>query len=410
MTARDLVGYQFGSEEAIRRVAGSRYLLLVGAVLVLITSVPRNYDQTYIGEVPWWPVIPLVFSFFSGSFLFWVLQAGFIREAEEKFWRKYLLFLGLFWMTAPTAWLYGIPVERFMDGRGATVANLWLLGIVSLWRVVLMTRVVSMVFSVPAIRAGGWVLLAASVEVVVVLFFRVMGEAVARGMGGMRNSAEQDLIIDVLSGVFMTCLIAAPVLLITMVSTWKLFKGKARLIELNAIGGIPSVALILAALAWIGIAIQPQKELKREFRYRSHLENSEFREALTYLNTLEPTDWPPAKSFRPDPYEYEVWSWLPGLMSEVTGKEKAWVQEKLLWVFERTFEHGLAHGRSRFDGKQFLQILQGIERFEGGDQWIRNSRELWEQVRDVEDLTELLIYLNSKGIQLKTEEEPSDFQ
>src|SRR5687768_5693993 len=183
MFAKDLLTYQFGNLEAIRRVAGGRYLLAVSAVLVLITSVPRNYDQTYLGEVPWWPVIPLAFSFFSGSFLFLVLQLAFLREAEAKFLTKYALFLGLFWMTAPVAWLYGIPFERFMNVRAATVANLWLLGIVSVWRVLLITRVLRVVFGVPWLRVAGWVLLAASVEVVVVLFFRVMGEAIARGMG-----------------------------------------------------------------------------------------------------------------------------------------------------------------------------------------------------------------------------------
>ena len=101
MFARDLLLYQLGDAGAIRRVAGSRYLLGVAAALVVMTSVPRNYDQTYIGEVPWWPVIPLLFSLVSGSFLFLVLQAAFIRQAEEKFSRKYFLFLGLFWMTAP---------------------------------------------------------------------------------------------------------------------------------------------------------------------------------------------------------------------------------------------------------------------------------------------------------------------
>lgn len=84
MTAKDLLLFQIGRAGAIRSVAGARYLLHVGIALVLITSVPRNYDQTYIGEVPWWPVLPLLFSFFSGSFLFWVVNRGFIHEAEAS--------------------------------------------------------------------------------------------------------------------------------------------------------------------------------------------------------------------------------------------------------------------------------------------------------------------------------------
>jgi hypothetical protein len=403
MIAKDVLGYQFGNADSIRRVAGSKHLIWISALLVLITSIPRNYDQTYIGEAPWWPVIPLLFSFFSGTFLFLILQLAFIRQAVEGFWQKYALFLGLFWMTAPVAWLYGIPFERWLDPRAATIGNLWLLGIVSAWRVVLIIRVVAVVFQVHWTRPAGWVLFAASTEVLVVLFSRVLGEGIARGMGGMRNSPEQELIVDVLGKVFITCLFAAPGFLFLMLVTWKLFSEKARLIELCNDLRVPKKLLILAPLVWFGIAVQPQSELAKEFHYRRHLRQEKFREALAYLNKLEPDDWPPAKSFRPDPYEAEVWNWLPGLMLEVTANEKHWVQQRLLWVFERTFEHGLA----RFDEKQYLEILRGIERFEGGEKWITGSEKLWTQLRDLEDFPELVKYLEEKGIDI-VDDQPAE--
>ena len=263
MTAKDLLYYQFGNAEAIRRVAGNRYLVAVGAALVLITSVPRNYDQTYIGEVPWWPVIPLLFSFVSGSFLFLVLNRGFIKDAEgEPARSKYWMFLGLFWMTAPVAWLYGIPVERFMDGRGAAVANLWLLGIVAAWRVALMTRVMSVVYQIPWVRAGGWVLLGACLEVAIVLFFTGFGEALGRGMAGMRNSAEQDLIISVLVPVFWICLLAVPLLLIVMILALT-FTETPRIAELPSSRRVPWIILSLCGLAWAGISVVPQRELAK---------------------------------------------------------------------------------------------------------------------------------------------------
>ena len=403
MIAKDVLGYQFGNADSIRRVAGSKHLIWISALLVLITSIPRNYDQTYIGEAPWWPVIPLLFSFVSGTFLFLVLQLAFIRRAVEGFWQKYALFLGLFWMTAPVAWLYGIPFERWQNPREATIGNLWLLGIVSAWRVVLIIRVVAVVFQVHWTRPAGWVLFAASTEVLVVLFSRVLGEGIARGMGGMRNSPEQELIVDVLGNVFITCLFAAPVFLFLMLVTWKLFSEKARLIELCNDLRVPKKLLILAPLVWFGIAVQPQSELAKEFHYRRHLRQEKFREALAYLNRLEPDDWPPAKSFRPDPYEAEVWIWLPGLMREVTANEKHWVQQRLLWVFERTFEHGLA----RFDEKQYLEILRGIERFEGGEKWITGSAKLWTQLRDLEDFPELMKYLEEKRIDI-VDDQPAE--
>jgi hypothetical protein len=405
MFARDLLMYQVGDAGAIRRVAGSKYLLLVAAVLVVMTSVPRNYDQTYIGEVPWWPVIPLLFSLVSGSFMFLVLQGAFIRHVEQGIFRKYLRFLGLFWMTAPVAWVYGIPVERFLDARGATVANLWLLGIVSVWRVMLLTRVVSVIFQVRWWRAGGWVLFGACVEVVVVLFNPVMGDAIARGMGGMRNSPEQDLLLGVLEAVLMTCLMAAPVMMIAMVVASKVFGERARFADLPTHTGAPWATLLLVAAGWVCAAIIPQKELAKEFRYRSLLEEGDYRAALVYLNTLEPEDWPPAKGFRPDPYEGEVRRWLPGLMDVVSGNEKRWVQEKLLWVFERTFEHRW----KIFSGEEFVRILKGVERLDGGNDWIRASGQLWGQQEeewprfgDPAYSTNLVQLLEGYGVKVET--------
>ena len=126
MRARDVLLYQLGQREAIEQAARNQRLPVIGVILVLITSVPRNYDQTYLGAVPWWPVIPLAFSFFSGAFVYSILARAFIRgvmKTENEGRGFFLQFLGLFWLTAPIAWLYGIPVERFLEPRGATVAS-----------------------------------------------------------------------------------------------------------------------------------------------------------------------------------------------------------------------------------------------------------------------------------------------
>ena len=116
---RSILGFQFGRKEAIEEVARSRAALPTGVALVLLTAIARNYDQRFFLESPLWLIGPLIFSFFSGTFLFWVLYTGFIRrhldDAEPvpqgQQWRR---FMSLFWMTAPVAWLYAIPVERFL--------------------------------------------------------------------------------------------------------------------------------------------------------------------------------------------------------------------------------------------------------------------------------------------------------
>src|SRR5262249_39609344 len=58
------------------------------------------------------------------------------------FWEQYLSLLGAFWMTAPLAWLYAVPYERFLSPHAAVDANLYTLGVVALWRLVLMVRIV----------------------------------------------------------------------------------------------------------------------------------------------------------------------------------------------------------------------------------------------------------------------------
>lgn len=269
-----------------------------------------------------------------------------------------------------------------------------------------MSRVMTVIYQVEFARALGWVLLAASVEVVFVLFFRVLGEGIMRGMGGMRNSPEQDLLIGVMNMVFLTCLIAAPILLIAMVALK--FPEKARLADLPKSSEVPWILLVVAAAGWLAAAMVPQWELATEFRYRSYLEEGKFGEAMAYLNGLEPKDWPSAKSFRPDPYEGEVWRWLPGLMGEVTGREKRWVQAKLLWVFEETFRHRF----NRFSGEDLWKILEGVEKMNGGKDWIRASDPLWKKPghwhNSPAEGTNLVSYLEGYGVKIETKESAAE--
>ena len=197
-----------GNAAAVRRVAESQASLPVGILLVLMTAIARNYDQDYWRETWLWLFGPLLFSFFSGTFLFSVVYRWFIRhhlaEGERPAIRQqWLGFMGLFWMTAPIAWVYAIPVERWMDSYHAARANLVLLGLVSAWRVVLMARVVSVVNGVSWLRSLGWVLLGASLEVLIVAFTGGcspdIGVSVLAGMSGMRHSPEQSLLLDALS-------------------------------------------------------------------------------------------------------------------------------------------------------------------------------------------------------------------
>ena len=124
----------------------------------------------------------------------------------------WLSFMGLFWMTAPVAWIYAIPVERFVDSISAAWANVALLSLVSLWRVLLMTRVIQVTTKAPFFIALVWVLFAACIEVLVVFFFGGgFSRALIAGMGGMRNSPEEEVILGAMGTEFGSAFWLAPV-------------------------------------------------------------------------------------------------------------------------------------------------------------------------------------------------------
>ena len=136
-----------GSREAILRIARSRQALWLGFVFVLSTGFAREYDGADLWHEPWHLVLPLVASL-GTSLVLWslVYMAAISRGLPElSFWAGYRVLLTFYWMTAPLAWLYAIPVERFMSPGDATAANLWFLAAVSVWRVLLITRALSRV-------------------------------------------------------------------------------------------------------------------------------------------------------------------------------------------------------------------------------------------------------------------------
>jgi hypothetical protein len=200
--------FMFGSANAIREVASNRAALWIGMVLVILTGIARNHDQNFILESPFWLFGPLIFSFFSGSFIYLIVIRLFAaRRFDTKPDNQWLSFMGVFWMTAPIAWLYAIPVERFMNSYQAAVANLTLLGIVSVWRVLLTSRAMAVLLNIPFGRAFGWVLIAASLEIIIVIFFGAFfsgtfGLHIMAAMAGMRHAPEEQLLASALGNVW----------------------------------------------------------------------------------------------------------------------------------------------------------------------------------------------------------------
>jgi hypothetical protein len=108
MTIRTLFAYLIGRESAIREIASNRHALLVGFVFCLSAAFARHYDGIYLLREPWFLLAPAGASLLTSSILFFFLYLATSVRARRilpDLASCYLSFLGLYWMTAPLAWL-----------------------------------------------------------------------------------------------------------------------------------------------------------------------------------------------------------------------------------------------------------------------------------------------------------------
>src|SRR5271165_6774891 len=109
MTLPDLWGFLFGDADAIRRLAANPWTLVIGALLVLSAGVARNYDSHDLQREWWRLLLPFAASTLAAALLFGV--AALLVRAGASIAPLGWGILGLFWLTAPLAWLYGLPFE-----------------------------------------------------------------------------------------------------------------------------------------------------------------------------------------------------------------------------------------------------------------------------------------------------------
>ena len=195
ITVKTIVGFMLFRREAILQIASTQSARWLGLVFVLSAGFAREYDGEYLVAEPWHLVLPLAASIVGCIVLMLLLRVvAWFRQVRDV--RTIVMFgalLNVYWMMAPMAWLYAIPFERFMDPGWATRSNLTLLGIVSVWRVTLMIRCVTVLY--------GASLLSATMPVMV--FCLAMGYAalwlipspVFLIMGGIRLTESEDLIL-----------------------------------------------------------------------------------------------------------------------------------------------------------------------------------------------------------------------
>ncbi len=356
MTIGAVAGFLLGRRDALIGIAHSRGALLVGALFVLSAGLAREYDGVDLLREPWHLAIPFVASVLTCTFLYALVWFALLRRSvrgpvvdtrpsadafthdagqdNERRLLRFTSLLALFWATAPLAWLYAIPWERLATPLNAVRLNLLTLGLVSLWRVALMVRVLRILAGCGLMTATALVL---SVSCLVVF---AAGAAVPVPLGlimaGVRGPPE-----DVLRGLAVlnaTLLASCLFPIFAIVATIAIIRsGPATPPFAAGRGERVSTSVWACALASVAVwaAVLPVTQPPQQLRSRveEHVEHERFAEATAMLAANSRSDFPP--HWQPPPASHDR-NRLRGMLERgVEGRLPAWALSHYLNALTR---------------------------------------------------------------------------
>ncbi len=381
LSVRDVILFLGGQRQAIERVCGSRWALLVGALLVGTAVISRNYDNAAILYEPRRIVMPFVFSVVSSLFLFAFLYWRFrYRSVEPKpAWSwQYLSILGAFWMTAPIAWLYAIPVERWMDPIPAVRANGALLLVVSIWRVLLISRVASVIAQASYFTTLIYVVVAASFEFVVVgvaMTFSNVSHGIAESMAGLQSSPAVQAAAALNRTMLGSALLAA--IISTMIAIG-LRRHCRRPFPEPVVDGFPGVVVsgVLVILVGASILVAPhQRAEMRWHRLENMIHARDYGAALDYVEDLGRETVVERDSLPFDPWSYRAVRRYPEFLPHLEGRPA--------WIRELYFENALVLvERLQYDvfAGGMMELLEEINELPEGRVYFREHSDRLRQV------------------------------
>jgi hypothetical protein len=343
MTIRTLFGYLVGRENAIREIASNRRSLIVGFLFCLSTALARHYDGKYLLREPWFLLAPAGASLLTSSILFFFLYLATsvrARKVLPGYASSYLSFLGLYWMTAPLAWLYGIPYERFLSEVDAAQANVWTLELVSVWRVILISRAVAVLTPSSFFSAFTKVAVPAMAIVFVALSYARM--PLIDWMGGVRVPPSVQPVADAYMFVILYGFFATVIGSLVWLGSLFVTSPESTLegFRVQQAGSVGKALPILASIVILGFtAALPitQREQKLRYDVEKDLKKNQIKVALDVLASHRQNEFPP--QWTPPPWpEYGEGDRNPSLTEIVKALEQRndvpeWVhstyQEKL---------------------------------------------------------------------------------
>ena len=365
MSLRTLLTFLVGRRDAILTIASTPARLWLGLLFVLSAGFAREYDGRDLLAEPWHLLVPVAASLGTSFLLFaMVYRVAAARGAKPpRFLSAYRSFLALYWMTAPLAWLYAIPVERFLSAGDAMRANLWLLAIVALWRMALMVRVVSVMFEASVLAAFWPVLLFADSVVAIVLFATPI--PVFNIMGGVRLSEREEIILTTALFAQVISILTWPIWALgTAIEALRGQKWRYVLTELTPQGRVRSSLWALAAcaiLVWLPILRWTQPEQQLRHRVETEFAERRIEDAIGLMRAHGRDEFPP--HWDPPPnvgYGEEGPVPLLDVLELVTADPTTpmWVQEAYAAKLTNQLSGWSWFDRHRHDLQRLLEILK----------------------------------------------------
>jgi hypothetical protein len=366
MRIRTIFLYLTGNSQAILDIARDRRAVWVGSLFVLSAGLARDYDGEDLLHDPWRLAIPFAASLLT-SFLLYLVTLGRNKATGATvppFFRGYRMFLGLFWMTAPLAWLYAIPYERFLTSADATRANLCTLAVVATWRVLLMIRVLIVLMGYRWWAALSLVMIVADIEAVVAMQF--VKVPLLDVMGGLRLSESDAIIKKTAVSVVTLGVLSFPVWLIGAIVArcvagphWPL----NRIAESSPHSGYAATILAcLSLLFWLPILPFTQREQLLRHRIEDLNDSEDFHGMLKELSSHAQSEYPPLYD-PPPPRPYFGYDNRVLAIVEIIADDPPadWVRAVYLRKFARALSGYWSRFRSvDYEGGRWVRLLDRL--------------------------------------------------
>lgn len=329
--ASDLFLYLVGNRGAIERIASSPWIVAVAALLVLTAGIARNYDHLDLLRREEWFVGPFGASLLTTLFVWVWVWNGLRLVSVGRGWPQLLVFLNLVWLTAPCAWIYGIPVERFCDPVAATKWNITFLAIVSAWRVAVVVRALIILTKAPGLKVFLLVLVPTSLEMTVASYFKHL--SIIGVMGGVRLAPHEQVLrqATAMTGNIASWTFVLSAILAVVLPSVSAPRSLVRS-PLTCVRGSAWMSAFLSLLAW-GIFAMPYH---RPIANRDHLaalvEKEEIGEAVKFATSLALEDFSSDHYLPPDPSR-QMWQWVApkvflDLIDALPPEGPAWLREE----------------------------------------------------------------------------------